>query len=96
MPRASIHEKKIPSLPMKTTHTQPVAYRPTFFQTVKEGIALGVGSSIGHRIVGAVMGPLQYTPVKDTQHKENSKTQEYEQCMKVHDDKAVCERILLN
>ena len=87
MPRASIHEKKIPSLPMKAPHTQPVR-QPSFFQTVKEGFALGVGSSIGHRIVGAVMGPLQQTPV------EHSKTHEYEQCMKEH-DKAVCERFLL-
>ena len=81
---------------VKTNVTQPVAYRPSFFQTVKEGIALGVGSSIGHRLVGAVLGPLQQTEYKDhTEHTKHTKhTKEYEQCMKEH-DKAVCEQILL-
>ena len=30
--------------------------RPSFLQAIKEGLAFGVGSSIGHRIVGAVSG----------------------------------------
>lgn len=31
--------------------------QPTFGQTVKEGLGLGLGSAIGHRVVGAVLGP---------------------------------------
>jgi hypothetical protein len=34
----------------------PVNSRPSFLQTIKEGLAFGVGNSIGHRIVGAVSG----------------------------------------
>jgi hypothetical protein len=69
MPRrsASIHEKKIPSMPVISQNptlpansqnpTLPVnSQRPSFLQTMKEGLALGVGSSIGHRIVGAAFG----------------------------------------
>ena len=62
--------------------------RPSFFQTIKEGVALGVGSSIGHRIVGAIMTPFQ-RPSQNT-----DKNQEYEKCMKEHDDRALCQKIL--
>ena len=61
--------------------------RPSFLQTMKEGVALGVGSSIGHRIVGSILG---------TTHVESpiiNKNNEYEQCMK-ENDKAACEYLL--
>jgi hypothetical protein len=71
--------------------------KPSFSQTVKEGVALGIGSSIGHRIVGFFMGP----PRSETIHSQtviikSRKQEEYEQCMKDHNDKAVCERIVWN
>jgi hypothetical protein len=37
------------------SYRQPT--KPTFGQTVKEGLGLGLGSAIGHRVVGAVLGP---------------------------------------
>ena len=79
MPRrsASIHEKKIPSLPVPVN-----SQRPSFLQTMKEGLALGVGSSIGHRIVSAAFGVPP------------SSSEEYEQCMKKYDDIAACKRFL--
>lgn len=57
-----------------------------------------VGSSIGHRIVGAIMGPSGPSahrepivpPVKE--HVPSLMSREYEQCMKEYDDKAVCEK----
>jgi hypothetical protein len=49
-------------------------------ETVKEGLAFGVGSSIGHRIITGLFTNLL-----------NSKTTEYEQCMKDH-DKPFCEQ----
>jgi len=66
--------------------------KPSFLQTMKEGVALGVGSSIGHRIVGAIMGP----PVIQTSQVQtvDTKKEEYEQCMKDTNDKAGCEHIL--
>ena len=75
---ASIHEKKIPTMPI---HSQ----KPSFLQTVKEGIALGVGSSIGHRIVAMMTNQIQ-KPVQNTE----KTLEEYEQCMKKYDDIAVC------
>jgi len=92
MPRSEI-SRSTSSVPMKREHTRPVVIspqKPSFLQTIKEGIALGVGSSIGHRIVGAVMGPLhvQQSPLLE------KKTLEYDECMEEHDDKAACERFL--
>ena len=63
--------------------------KPSFLQTMKEGVALGVGSSIGHRLVGAILGPLQTNQVQPVDKKE-----EYEQCMKDTNDKTGCEHIL--
>lgn len=64
-----------------------IPQKPSFLQTMKEGVALGVGSSIGHRIVGAIMGP----PVIQT---VDTKKEEYEQCIKDTNDKTGCEHIL--
>lgn len=74
-----------------------ITQRPSFLQTMKEGVALGVGSSIGHRIVGAIMGPSRSSepivpPAKE--HVPTLMTREYEQCMKEYDDKAVCEKYI--
>lgn len=59
--------------------------KPSFLQTMKEGVALGVGSSLGHRLVGAVMGSSIV---------QKSNVDEYEQCMKDNNDKAGCEHLL--
>jgi hypothetical protein len=69
------------------------SHNSSFYQTIKQG----VGLSIGHRIVGFFMGP----PHSQTIHSEtviikSRKQEEYEQCMKDHNDKAVCERIVWN
>lgn len=62
--------------------------RPSFLQTMKEGVALGIGSSIGHRIVGAVMG----TPGVKIHPVENKS--EYEKCIQENNDKLGCEYLL--
>jgi len=68
-----------------------IPQKPSFLQTMKEGVALGVGSSIGHRIVGAVLGPvIQRSEVQPVDNKK----EEYEQCMKDNNDKTGCEHIL--
>jgi len=90
--RSSIHEKKILTVPTKINDKKPpIVHSPTpsLFQTVKEGVAFGVGSSIGHRIVGAFMGP------SNVQTKDK-RQDEYEQCLKQHDDRAACQQILDN
>ena len=90
MPRRS----SSPSLPKRKITTVPdnrnlpaiVSQKPSFLQTMKDGVALGIGSSIGHRVVGAFMGPptVQAPIVEKTNI-------EYEKCMKEYDDKIACE-----
>lgn len=63
-----------------------VPQRPSFLQTMKEGVALGVGSSIGHRIIGSILGPAHLSGP--------SINNEYEQCMKDNNDKSACEYLL--
>jgi len=95
MPRSSsIHEKKIPALPIRINNTENLAVinrqKSSFFQTMKEGVAFGVGNSIGHRIVGAFMGPSQtQMPLQNT----NNKQKEYEQCIEEYDDKTICDEM---
>ena len=80
MPKPIDYTKNLPAL---------IPQKPSFLQTMKEGVALGVGSSIGHRIVGAILGPATIQkPDVDT------KKEEYEQCMKDTNDKTGCEHIL--
>jgi hypothetical protein len=58
---------------------------PSFLQTIKEGVGLGIGSSIGHRIVGSILGSNNtVVPSINT---------EYEQCVK-ENDKSACEYLL--
>ena len=64
-----------------------IPQKPSFLQTMKEGVALGIGSSIGHRIVGAVFGSPR-VPTVDT------KNEEYEKCIKDTNDKSGCEYLL--
>ena len=67
-----------------------IPQKPSFLQTMKEGVALGIGSSIGHRIVGAVLGSahVPHVPTVDT------KNEEYEKCIKDNNDKSGCEYLL--
>jgi len=99
MPRrsssTSLSQKKIITAPSAIDYKKNlpaviVAQKPSFLQTIKEGVALGVGSSIGHRIVGSILGHANVanTPLP------SSKNYEYEQCMKDNNDKAVCEYLL--
>ena len=91
MPRKSQTMPQMKIAPISSDKNLPaiVQQRPSFLDTMKEGIGLGIGSSIGHRIVGAIMGSPQITPV-EVQYRNY----EYEECMKDTNDKAGCEYIL--
>jgi len=69
----------------KKTLPALIVPKPSFLQTMKEGVALGVGSSIGHRIVSSILG--------STNTAVPSNNTEYEQCMK-ENDKSACEYLL--
>jgi len=97
MPRRSSSpsapQRKITTMPLvidyKKNLPAVIPEKPSFLQTMKEGVALGVGSSIGHRVVGALLGPATVqNPIVD------KKNEEYEQCMKDNSDKTGCEHLL--
>lgn len=79
MPMRIPEQRNLPAL---------IPQKPSFLQTMKEGVALGVGSSLGHRLVAAVMGPTII------QNSYVDKREEYEQCMKDNNDKSGCEHLL--
>jgi hypothetical protein len=93
MPRRSsnppLHERKLAPMKLPEQRNLPaiIPQRPSFLQTMKEGLALGIGSSIGHRIVGAVLGTA-HTPAV------NTKNEEYEKCIQDTNDKSGCEYLL--
>ena len=74
-PRTMPYNRNLPTIPEK----------PSFLQVIKDGVAIGIGSSLGHRAVSAVMGAPEIKVTNTT------KTNEYEKCMKEYDDKAACE-----
>ena len=89
MPRRSspsFHEKKITTMPAiidnKKNLPAIIHQRPSFLQTMKDGMAFGVGNAIAHKIISSIPNTI-----KAAEHPI-----EYEQCMKEYDDKAVCER----
>jgi hypothetical protein len=98
MPRRSsspsFQEKKIVTMPIRIQDNKHLPaiippQRPSFLQSVKEGVGLG----IGYRIAGAFMGPVRSAepivpPVRECV--PVLKNTEYEKCMKEYDDKAFC------
>lgn len=48
--------------PVPSPLSSATAASPGLWQSVKDGIGLGAGSAIGHRIVGGVLGPSSPPP----------------------------------
>jgi hypothetical protein len=66
--------------------------RPSFGQTLKEGLAFGVGQGIAHRVVGHVFGGAGSNA---TASKSSSDNPEYTQCMQESfQDAEACKRFL--
>ena len=95
MPRKAgppLYEKKIypTTMPYKIPEhrTLPaiIPEKPSFLQVIKEGAALGIGSSLGQRMVSAVIGAPEIKVTNNTKGPN-----EYEKCMKDYNDKAACE-----
>ena len=92
MPRRST--PVVQTIPDKSV---PASIPRSFVQTMKDGIAIGAGSSIGHRLVSAVMGPpiIQMGPPINQMGppiNQTDKLTEYEQC--IQNDKTGCEHLL--
>ena len=87
-PSTASKSKNLTTMPASFNKNIPAitSSRPSFLQTMKEGLAFGVGNSLAHRIVGT-MGQPSLNKLIDN-------NQEYEQCMKDNNDKLGCEHIL--
>ena len=86
----------VTSMPQKHPHTvvPNISPRPTMFQTMKEGLAFGVGNAIAHRMI---MGNSLHQQKQDQEpeKKEAQFSPEYIQCIKEYNDKSVCETLFL-
>lgn len=107
MPRSEVkrqtglHTKSYPLVKPQTTLV-PTPSAPSFGQTIKEGIGFGAGSAIGHRIVGAVLGPstmstiTSATPstpldsIQTSHQKCMSERNAFELCLKTKSQEDVC------
>ena len=82
----------------KIWHQAPQT-NPTILQTMKEGFGLGVGSAIGHRIIGGLFGPsyppqAQYLPPTPM---NPPVTREYAQCVLLNEkNQEVCRPFMSN
>lgn len=94
-----------PNLPVPYTPAPPpMAYQPaapSFGQVVKEGFGLGVGQSIAHRAVSAVLGPpsismtQQQSPsIPETKKNCLSERDTFETCMKTSGREDTCNQEL--
>ena len=94
MPRSSsTREKKITVMPIlndKQNLAPIITQKSSFFQTMKEGLAFGVGNSIANRIVGSFMGPSKIQPPLQS---TDTNQKEYDQCIKEYDNKLICHEL---
>lgn len=93
MPRQQQQKSKSPQTfapPPKIWHaTPPVSASTSIFQSMKDGIGLGMGSAIGHRIIGGFFGPSTSSPPSTPSTSSNSlpiekpfyASQSYTQCV---------------
>ena len=86
MPRSTspILPKTSP-LPKTTVEVQ----RPSFMQTVQEGLAFGAGSSIARNIIDRLM-PGQLPPSRVCHEPCVIEMREYENCIITHDREVFC------
>lgn len=76
--------KKTPP-PPKNGKIMAINKQPSFGSTIMDGMALGVGSSLGHRAMDVVLGPRQVT-IPQSEDKSNIDfcnvlKNKYEECL---------------
>ena len=91
--RKHIKSEPTPKVPTTISHT-PVQ-RPSMLQTMKEGLAFGVGNAFAHRMI---MGTSLYQQQPQQQQEQQKQlfNPEYIQCIKEYNDKSVCDTIYQN
>lgn len=108
MPRTSqTHKTPVKSVPVpvKSFHpptSLPIAPAPTSFgQIIKEGVGFGIGQSIAHRAVAAVLGPpvaqtIITPPPSETKASCVSERVAFETCMKTNNSQDHCNNEMLS
>jgi membrane protease subunit (stomatin/prohibitin family) len=97
----TIYDRKISSTPTPQTYShQTVEHQgPGIWGSMKQGIGLGMGSEMGHRIMNSVLGPpahnQQQTTYKEAQHLPPAHQNLYAQCIEKNQDfKEICKPFL--
>ena len=88
--RATSPIKRPEASPIRTAtpiHVPARPIQPTFGQTIKEGLAFGIGSSIARNMVDSVMQPTTITKPIPVQH---AKMKEFKACMESKNDYDEC------
>lgn len=74
--------------PMQLPQLPQVPQQPTLMQSMKDGLGLGLGSSIAHNVVGRMFGAPAYTP-KEEKKPCAAELREFENCM-ISNDTTFC------
>lgn len=96
-------EKKITTMPLVIDNKKHlpaiIPQKPSFLQTMKEGFALGVGSSLGRKAVDGIFGTAHIatpmaTPIPSAMAKHEPSTEkEFDKCMQRYDDRVLCKEL---
>ena len=97
MPRRSqspINRKYEPA-PQVSQQAHVSVQRPSMLQTMKEGLAFGVGNAIAHRVIMGSSLHQQQPQQQQKQQEHEQQNPEYIQCIKEYNEKSVCETLFL-
>ena len=83
-PSRQVRPTQLTTVPNSLSTSTPNPQRPSFFQTMKEGVAFGVGNSIGQSIFRSIFTGSTAPPVDAPMQppkQQQQPTPEYLQCM---------------
>ena len=104
MPRKSspsMTEKKITTMPLvidnKKNLPAIISQPPSFLQTMKEGFGLGIGSSLGRKVVDSIFGsapiPAPIPAPVAAPIPAPVLEKEFDKCMQRYDDSILCKEL---
>ena len=80
----TIYDRKISSTQIPSHQTVDIN-GPGIFNSMKQGIGLGMGSEIGHRVIGSFLGPSQTQNQNQSQHLPLEHQILYAKCIEKND-----------
>jgi hypothetical protein len=93
---AATYKPFVPPKPLPIYNPPMYIPKPTLFDSVKQGFGLGLGSSIGHKVVDSFMGSSIKTNNNNINNKCDTIKNEYNKCMlenKYNDPKDTCYKL---